>query len=104
MADEHELSPQVVKDKLDAGGIQLVDVREPDEWTESRITGSVHIELDTLTARASEIAPDRPVVFACSGGVRSQMAADAFRASGYDAYNLTGGLKAWHQAGLPIES
>ena len=104
MADEHELTPAEVTEKLDAGQVQLVDVREPDEWAEYRIPGSVHIPLDSLTSRAAEVETGREVVFICSGGVRSQMAADAFRASGYQTYNLAGGLKAWFAADLPIES
>ena len=31
------------------------------------------------------------------------MATEAFAASGYDAYNLAGGITAWVEAGLPIE-
>ena len=31
------------------------------------------------------------------------MAAHAFRAAGYDAYNMTGGLTRWHAEGLPLE-
>jgi rhodanese-related sulfurtransferase len=104
MADEHELTPAAVKEKVDGGQAQLVDVREPGEWDEHRIAGSVLIPLDSLTTRAGEIETGREVVFVCSSGVRSQMATDAFRASGYDAYNLAGGLKAWYSAGLPIES
>lgn len=103
MADEHELAPAAVNEKLDTGDAQIVDVREPGEWEEHRIAGSVLIPLDSLTARAGEIETGREVVFVCSSGVRSQMAADAFRASGYRAYNLTGGIKAWFAAGLPIE-
>ena len=30
------------------------------------------------------------------------MAASAFRSAGYDAYNLSGGIQAWVDAGLPI--
>ena len=45
----------------------------------------------------------RPVVFYCRSGERSQMAVEAFRASGWDAYAMTGGLLAWAEAGLPLE-
>jgi rhodanese-related sulfurtransferase len=43
------------------------------------------------------------VVFYCRVGSRSTLAADAFRASGYDAYNLVGGITEWVRRGLPIE-
>jgi len=43
------------------------------------------------------------VVFYCRTGGRSGMATQAFRASGYDAHNMTGGMVGWAQEGRPIE-
>jgi rhodanese-related sulfurtransferase len=99
----HELSPEQLRDLLDAGEIVLVDVREPYEWDAGRIPGAVHIELERLAARAEEIPHDRTVVFQCRLGVRSAMAMQAFRASGWDAYHLAGGIQAWADKGLPLE-
>jgi rhodanese-related sulfurtransferase len=45
---------------------------------------------------------DRPVVFYCRVGARSGMAMQAFRASGYDAYSLTGGLVRWAAEQRPL--
>ena len=98
-----DLTPREVAELLDAGDTQLVDVREPYEHEAGRIAGDVHIELDRLTAEAGSIDRDRPVVFYCRTGSRSDMAAQAFAASGYTAHNLDGGLKAWVAEGLPIE-
>ncbi len=53
--------------------------------------------------QAAEIEPERPVVFYCRSGARSAMATGAFRAAGFEAYNLDGGLLAWVERGLPIE-
>jgi rhodanese-related sulfurtransferase len=100
---EHELSAQQVRDLLERGEIELVDVREPYEWDAGRIPGARHIELERLASRAEEIPHGRKVVFQCRLGVRSAMATQAFRASGWDAYNLHGGIQAWADAGLPLE-
>jgi rhodanese-related sulfurtransferase len=101
MADD--LSPARVAEML-RDGAQLIDVREPYEREAGRIPDdSAHIELDQLTAQADSIDRERPVVFYCRTGSRSAMAAEAFAAAGYDAYNLDGGLKAWLADGLPIE-
>jgi rhodanese-related sulfurtransferase len=100
---QRELAPQRVADLIESGEAQVIDVREPYEWEAGRIAGAKHIELERLAARASEIDKDRPVVFQCRLGVRSAMASQAFAASGYDAYNMAGGLKAWADAGLPLE-
>jgi rhodanese-related sulfurtransferase len=98
-----DLSPKRVAELLGDGETQLVDVRRPDEHEAGRIAGAVHIELDRLPAEAGSLARGRPIVFYCRSGSRSAMATDAFRASGYDAYNMAGGLEAWVETGLPIE-
>jgi rhodanese-related sulfurtransferase len=99
----HELSPEQVRDRLERGEVELVDVREPYEWEAGRIAGARHIELERLAGRAQELPKDRPVVFQCRLGARSAMATQAFRAAGWDAYNMTGGILAWVERGLPIE-
>lgn len=99
----HELDPERVKELLDAGEIELVDVREQYEWDAGRIPGAKHIELERVAARAEELPKDRPIVFSCRLGARSAMVTEAFRASGYDAYNMTGGITAWVDRGLPLD-
>ena len=99
----HELTPAQVREALDKGDIVLVDVREPYEWDAGRIGGAVHIELERLASRAGEVPTDRPGVFMCRLGVRSAMAMQAFRASGWDAYHLGGGIQRWADEGLPLE-
>ena len=86
-----------------AGEVQLVDVREPHEHEAGRIAGARHVQLAELSAAAETIDRDRPVVFYCRVGARSEMAAQAFRASGWDARNMEGGLIAWTGEGLPLE-
>jgi hydroxyacylglutathione hydrolase/adenylyltransferase/sulfurtransferase len=100
---EHELEPERVKELLDHGEIELIDVREPYEWEAGRVAGARHIELERLAGRADEIPRDRPVVFVCRLGARSGMATQAFRAAGWDAYNMAGGLTRWDERGLPLE-
>ena len=99
----HDLSPQRAKELIESDEAQLVDVREPYEWEAGRIAGAVHIELERLAGRADELARDRPVIFQCRIGRRSALATEAFRAAGYDAHNLAGGIQAWVEEGLPIE-
>ena len=99
-----DLEPQRVADLVATGEAQLVDVRQPHEWDVGAVAGSLRIELDQLSSRADEIEKDRPVIFICRVGNRSGLAVDAFRASSYDAYNARGGVEAWAEAGLPLES
>jgi len=92
-----------VRERLERGEIELIDVREQYEWDAGRIAGARHIDLERLAGRAGEVDRERPVVFQCRLGARSAMATQAFRAAGWDAYNLTGGITEWVRRGLPIE-
>jgi rhodanese-related sulfurtransferase len=81
---------------------QVIDVRELYEREAGHIAGTRHIELNRLTAEAPTVDRERPVVFYCRVGGRSTMAAQAFRASGYEAYSMTGGLRRWDDEGRPL--
>jgi rhodanese-related sulfurtransferase len=100
---QQELPPERAAELARAGDAQLVDVREPYEHEAGRIAGARHIELDQLAEQASDLDRERPVIFYCRVGSRSGVAAQAFRASGYDAYNMAGGLVAWVERGLALE-
>ena len=102
-APQADLSPDQVAERLARGELELIDVREPYEWEAGRIAGARHIELERLASQADSIPRDRAVVFQCRLGARSGMATQAFRAAGYDAYNMEGGIAAWVERGLPIE-
>lgn len=99
---QEDLGPEEAKRLVDAGEVELIDVREPYEHEAGRIEGARHVEIPSLTAAAQELDPERPIVFYCRSGGRSAMATQAFRASGFQAYNLAGGLVAWVEKGLPI--
>jgi rhodanese-related sulfurtransferase len=81
---------------------QVIDVREPYERDAGHIHGTRHVELVELTSAAQTVDRDRPVIFYCRVGSRSQMAAQAFRAAGFEAYSMTGGLTRWASEGRPI--
>ena len=107
MSDEQAsvvgMEPEAVAQGLEAGEVQVVDVRDDREWEAGRVPGSRHVLLAELPADSASIDRERTEDFVCRGGSRSAMAAEAFRASGYDAYNLSGGLVAWADAELPLE-
>lgn len=96
-----ELTPRRAAE-LQAQGATFIDVREGYERDAGYIEGTRHIELERLASSAGEIDRSAPVVFHCRLGVRSAMAASAFRTAGFDAYTMSGGIQAWVNAGLPI--
>lgn len=87
---------------LVAEGAVLLDVRELDEWEAGRAPVARHIPLGELESRHTELPLDRTIVCVCRSGGRSAYAAAALGAAGYDVRNLTGGMRAWRDADLPV--
>jgi rhodanese-related sulfurtransferase len=100
---QEDLSPERAAELLRDGEPQLLDVREPYEHEAGRIAGARRVDLDRLAEEAPALDRERPILFYCRTGGRSSVATQAFRAAGFDAYNMAGGLVAWVQRGLPIE-
>jgi rhodanese-related sulfurtransferase len=97
-----EVDPQTAAE-LRAGGAQMVDVRGELEYEAGHVGDAKHIRLDQLRQDTTELTRERAVIFYCRSGDRSSLAAAAFRASGWEAYHVGGGLLAWVEAGRPLE-
>ncbi len=98
-----EIEPARLAALIEQGdAVQVIDVREPYEREAGHIEGTRHIELVQLSSAAESVDRERPVVFYCRVGARSEMAAQAFRASGFEAYTLSGGLLRWAQEERPL--
>jgi rhodanese-related sulfurtransferase len=98
-----EIDPAEVAKLAESGAAEVIDVRRDYEHEAGHIAGSRHIEMNELTQTADALPKDRPIIFYCRGGSRSAMAAEAFSQAGFDAHNMTGGITAWAEAGLPLE-
>jgi rhodanese-related sulfurtransferase len=84
----------------------VVDVRDPGEYGSGHILGAKNLTLARLEEGGGDIAKrkDKPVIVYCEGSDRSAKAMSALKKQGFtQAFNLTGGLNAWQQAGLPVE-
>jgi rhodanese-related sulfurtransferase len=100
---EIELDPATVAERFGREpDLQLIDVREPYEHEAGHIPRDRHIELTALSSQAGALEAERAVVFYCRTGSRSLMAAQAFRASGFEAYSMAGGLLRWAQEGRDL--
>lgn len=82
--------------------LQVIDVREQDEWETGHMRGALHLPLDEVASERHSVDRDKPVVTVCRTGARSSAAADLLRAVGVDAHSLEGGLRAWAFAGQPL--
>lgn len=88
------ITPSELKSEL--GRVKLVDVREHQEFEESRIEGCTLIPLGELEERASELSKDDDIVIYCAHGIRSLQAVMALRMLGFKKLrSLEGGIVAW---------
>ena len=98
------LSPPEVQTLAARGDIHLVDVREAGEWASGRIGGAVHMPLSSLPQTAAQLPADKPVVFYCLSGARSQQAIAVCRRLGLPhETHMAGGISAWRAHGLPLK-
>lgn len=83
----------------------LIDVREPAEFAQGHAAGARNVPLARLEG-AKELPSNKtlPLVLLCATGARSGRAAALLRKAGHEkAVSLAGGMKAWREAGFPVE-
>ena len=84
----------------------LLDVREDHEYVTGYAQGAVHLGRGILERDIEKLIPDKDaeIVLYCGGGYRSVLAAVSLMEMGYTRVaSMAGGIKAWRQAGLPID-
>ncbi|MES2204433.1 MAG: rhodanese-like domain-containing protein [Pseudomonadota bacterium] len=103
-----EISPDRVWAQLHADiPSLLVDVREAHEWESGILPGAIGISRGVLERDIEKIISDKntPIIFYCSGGYRSVLAADNAQKMGYThVASMAGGSRAWVEQGLPMEN
>lgn len=81
-----------------AAGALLLDVREPDEYSQGAVPDSMHISRGQLESSIENRVADKdtPLVVMCAGGVRSAFAAKTLTELGYtDVVSMDGGFNRW---------
>lgn len=96
------MDPNTVQQRRD--DVQILDVREDDEWAAGRIEGAIHIPLGDLPARLGELDRDRPVVTVCRTGGRAGKAAEQLTAAGLSTAVMDGGMQQWEREQQPLSA
>lgn len=82
---------------------KLIDCREPYEWRQVRIPGSLHIPMNQIPSRLSELDQESEWVVVCAHGNRSYGVAGYLLMNGYKASSLAGGVTDWWMRGGEVE-
>ncbi len=84
----------------------FVDVREDHEFSKDHAKGACHLGKGIIERDIETMIPEKQaaIVLYCGGGFRSVLAADALQQLGYtNVLSMDGGIKAWKEAGCPLE-
>ena len=102
-----ECTIEQVKGKLDRHEpFEFIDVREDTEYAQNHVRGAIHLGRGVLERDVETMIPNKQaeIVLYCGGGYRSALAANSLRQMGYsNVASMTGGIKAWRDAGYPID-
>ncbi len=93
-----EITAAELKQRMDAGeDIQLIDVRQPDEYAFAKIEGAKLIPLGEIVRRMDELDESKETVLQCKMGGRSASAIQFLNRAGFKGklMNLRGGITAW---------
>ena len=106
MSEFTEIPPETVHRWIGDGEVVLVDVREQEELVQARLQEAVHVPMSAFDPELIPVDTGKKVVFICAQGARSEQVGQYVVAQGIltEAYNMAGGLIAWAEAGLPVES
>ena len=86
--------------------VQIVDVREPDEFSGvlGHLPGAKLLPLGSLNDRKHDLDAKRPIVVVCRSGARSAQATVILGKAGFERVaNLSGGMLRWRAQRLPVE-
>lgn len=86
-------------------GMQILDVRDDDEWAGQHIPGSRHLPYHDLGSAPLPVDPELPVAVICSTGRRSGVAVGLLRRAGVrEVIHVTpGGVGTWAALGHPVQ-
>ncbi len=95
--------PEITVDELAGlGDVRIIDVRENDEWIDSRVPSAVHVPLGTVPDQLDAFGADGaalPTYVICKAGGRSFRACEYTAAQGKNVVNVAGGMIAWSAGG-----
>ncbi len=91
-----DVTPEQVKQFIGDDDYQLVDVREPYEYSEGHVKGARNLPLGNLTNTVVTLDKSKKVVIICLSGGRSAAASKYVASLGYDTYNMLGGMSSWN--------
>lgn len=96
-AEYRRIDAQTAKEMIDKGGVVIVDVRTPAEFSEGHIENAINLPLDRIMQDAAQVLsdPHETILLYCRTGSRSQSAGMLLVSMGYTGIYDFGGVNTW---------
>lgn len=95
---------EILKKLNEKQDCQIIDVREQHEYEKAHIKGAKHMPLSEFDQKYTTIDKNKPIYIHCGVGGRATKAAEFLLAIGYKGlFVIDGGMKAWLEAGYPVD-
>ena len=104
-SEKHVLSVQEFKEAMKAPDVLLIDVRTPQEYKSGHIAGSINVDwtAPNYEEQFAKLDSSKHLLLYCGIGGRSDQAREYLQDRGYRVQDLEDGIKAWKEAGMPVE-
>jgi rhodanese-related sulfurtransferase len=97
------LEPAAFREMVENGNVVVIDVREPEEYQQGHLAGSILLPLRTLYYAVGELPRDRMLLIVDRSGRRTARAMQTLRDLEFESYRgLKGGVLAWRAAGFQL--
>ncbi|HEL2384379.1 TPA: rhodanese-like domain-containing protein [Streptococcus suis] len=97
MQEKHEqtltLSATELLELIKTESVQLLDVRDPEEYAAGHIGGAINCPMDKITTFDGPV--DQHYLLICKSGKRSKLAREIMSSKGFKANDIAGGMDAW---------
>lgn len=97
-----QLTPHEAQAALDDGTALLLDMRAQDEWDRGHAPLALHVPRPKLPERAGRLPKGKDLILVCRTGSSSKTTAEVLAEKGYPVAQVSGGMRAWAKAGLPV--
>lgn len=84
----------------------MLDVRTPEEFAQGHIAGAVNLDYNApgFKEEVGKLDKSKTYLVHCAKGRRSDMSEALMKEAGFKSvFDMVGGMKAWEDAGLPVE-
>jgi len=99
------ISPQEATLLLNKDEAVIIDIRDKSEYSEGRITGSIHIPFSNLKERVSELEKhkEKQIILVDKMGQHSGTGGKILQTEGFEnVCRMTGGISEWKNCNMPL--